>query len=95
LHGEEWATRQIPKPLAKAGAWLQDAPPGEEPFIKPWVIDLADDHYALDITRTRELLGWTPQRSLRATLPEMIARLKRDPRAWFEKNKLPVPAEAK
>ena len=95
LHGEEWATRQIPKVVAKAGAWLQDALPGEEPFIKPWMIDLADDHYALDLSRARELLGWTPRRSLRATLPEMIARLKRDPRAWFEKNKLPLPDELK
>ena len=95
LHGEEWETRQIPKALAKAGAWLQDAMPGEEPFIKPWMIDLADDHYALDISRARELLDWTPRRSLRVTLPEMIARLKRDPKAWFEKNKLPVRSEAK
>ena len=95
LHHEEWETRQIPKALAKAGAWLQDAMPGEEPFIKPWMIDLADDHYALDTTRARELLDWESQRSLRVTLPEMIARLKRDPKAWFEKNKLPVPDEAK
>jgi nucleoside-diphosphate-sugar epimerase/uncharacterized membrane protein len=94
LHGEEWETRQIPKALAKTGAWLEDAVPGEEPFIKPWMIDLADDHYALDITRARSLLGWGPRRSLRATLPEMIKRLKRDPKAWFEKNELPVPAEA-
>jgi len=92
LHGEEWDTQQIPKVIAKAGAWLQDVMPGEDPFIKPWMIDLADDHYALDITRARELLGWQPRRSLRATVPEMIARLKRDPRAWFEENQLPVPA---
>jgi hypothetical protein len=44
-------TPQIPKSPAKAGAWLQDQIPGEEPFIKPWMIDLADDHYALDIHR--------------------------------------------
>jgi nucleoside-diphosphate-sugar epimerase len=95
LHGEKWETRQIPKVVAKAGAWLQDALPGQDPFIKPWMIDLADDHYALNIERARELLGWTPRRSLRATLPEMIARLKADPRAWFEKNKLPVPGRLK
>ena len=33
LHGEEWTTREIPKPVAKAGAAVQDALPGIDPFI--------------------------------------------------------------
>ncbi|MDQ6892751.1 MAG: NAD(P)-dependent oxidoreductase [Acidobacteriota bacterium] len=41
IHGEVWETREIPKALAKAGAWLEGAIPGEKPFIKPWMIDLA------------------------------------------------------
>jgi nucleoside-diphosphate-sugar epimerase len=58
LHGEAWETREIPKPLAKTGAWVQDKmedlipdiiDKGEEPFIKPFMVDLADDHYELDI----------------------------------------------
>lgn len=92
IHGEEWDTREIPKPLARAGAWLQDVIPGEEPFIKPWMIDLADDHYALDITRARELLGWQPKRSLRDTLPLMIAALKEDPLGWYREHKLEPPS---
>ncbi|HEX2033208.1 MAG TPA: NAD(P)-dependent oxidoreductase [Chloroflexota bacterium] len=91
LHGQVWETRVIPKPLAKAGAWVQDALPGEEPFIKPWMIDLADDHYALDITRARQLLGWEPRHALRDVLPEMIANLKADPAAWYKENKLGAP----
>lgn len=92
IHGEEWHTTRVPKPVAKAGAWLQDQlPAGEEPFIKPWMIDLADDHYALDITRARALLGWEPRRSLRATLPIMVAALKADPLAWYRENKLEPP----
>lgn len=92
IHGEEWETRQIPKPLAKAGAWLQDnLPLVEEPFIKPWMIDLADDHYELDITRGRTLLGWTPRTSLRQTLPRMVAALKADPLSWYRENKLQPP----
>ena len=35
LHGEEWKTREIPKPVAKAGAAMQDALPGVDSFIKP------------------------------------------------------------
>ena len=58
-YGEELETVQIPKAAAKAGAWIQgEIPLIEEPFIKPWMIDLAYDHYALDITRARTLLDW-------------------------------------
>ncbi len=88
LHGEEWETREIPKALAKTGAWLEDHVPFHDAFIKPWMIDLADDHYELDITRARTLLGWEPKHSLRATLPKMIAALQADPVAWYRENKL-------
>jgi nucleoside-diphosphate-sugar epimerase len=90
IHDErEWETTRIPKAVAKAGAWVQDKIPGvEEPFIKPWMVDLADDHYALDITRARQLLAWAPRRSLRETLPKMIEALKADPAAWYRVNKL-------
>jgi nucleoside-diphosphate-sugar epimerase len=94
IHGEEWETRQIPKVVAKTGAWLQDnAPIGEDPFIKPWMIDLADDHFALDISRAREVLGWTPARSLRETLPQMISALKTAPERWYRENKLEPPSD--
>jgi nucleoside-diphosphate-sugar epimerase/uncharacterized membrane protein len=88
IHGEDWETKQIPKALAKTGAWLEDHVPGEEPFIKPWMIDLADDHYELDIRRAREVLGWEPKRSLRETLPKMVAALKEDPERFYRENKL-------
>jgi nucleoside-diphosphate-sugar epimerase len=94
IHGEDWETTQIPKPLAKTGAWFQDKLPlGEEPFIKPWMIDLADEHYELDITRARTLLGWEPQRRLRSTLPAMVAALKSDPIRWYREHKLELPKE--
>jgi len=90
IHGDrDWDTVQIPKTVAKAGAWVQDKIPGvEDPFIKPWMIDLADDHYALDITRARTLLGWSPRRTLRDTLPRMVSTLKTDPEGFYRKNKL-------
>jgi nucleoside-diphosphate-sugar epimerase len=92
LHDEEWETRSIPKALGKAGAWLEDQVPGEEPFIKPWMIDLADDHYALDIARARTLLGWEPKRSLPDTLPRMVSALTAEPLHFYKKNKLEAPA---
>lgn len=94
IHREEWETHEIPKAMAKTGAWLQDnLPLVEEPFIKPWMIDLADEHYEVDISQARQLLGWRPQHTLRETLPEMIAELKADPRGWYEANKLTPPAD--
>jgi len=98
IHGEsDWETTRIPKAVAKAGAWVQDTIPGvEDPFIKPWMIDLADDHYALDISLARTLLNWEPQRHLRDTLPKMVEALKADPARWYKENKLegePPPAD--
>lgn len=93
IHDDEWDTRQIPKAIAKTGAWVLDNMPlVEEPFIKPWMVDLADDHYALDISRARHTLGWEPEHSLRGTLPSMIAALKRDPARWYREHELPVPS---
>lgn len=94
IHGEDdWTTTQIPKAVAKAGAWVQDKIPGiEEPFIKPWMIDLADDHYALNLSRAWTLLNWQPRRALRETLPRMVEALEADPAGWYRANKLePVP----
>ncbi len=96
IHGEEWETLEVPgqlSPLAKAGAWVLEKLPGADPFIKPWMIERANDHYALDIARARNLLDWTPQRSLRQTIPKMIAALKTDPVGWYQENNLELPSQ--
>lgn len=94
IHGnEQWRTRQIPKALAKAGAWLQSRTPGlKEPFIRPWMIDLADDHYELDVSRAAGLIGWQPQHSLRDTLSKMVAALQADPLDWYRDHRLEPPS---
>lgn len=91
LHGRQWPTIRIPKAAAKVGAWAKDALSSEDAFIKPWMIDLADDHYPVAIERARERLGWRPQHRLRDTLPAMIDNLQQDPRHWYQINKLPLP----
>lgn len=88
IHGEEWETWYVPKPVAKAGAWAQDEVLGHDPFIKPWMVNQADDHFALDISRARRLLGWAPRHSLVRELPRMVQRLREDPVAWYKTNKL-------
>jgi nucleoside-diphosphate-sugar epimerase len=100
IHGEPWETRRIPKTVAATGAWLQitaekvvpDAiDRGVEPFIKPFMVALADDHYELDITRATALLDWRPRHTLRASLPNIIGSLKQNPAAWYRRNKIPLP----
>lgn len=96
IHGEDFETLEVPSalaPMAKAGTWMMEKLPGADPFIKPWMIDRANDHYALDITRARTLLGWEPTRSLRATIPKMIAALKADPLGFYRGNNLELTSE--
>ncbi|MFZ5589993.1 MAG: heavy metal-binding domain-containing protein [Pseudomonadota bacterium] len=89
LHEKPAETRSIPGGvLAKMGVWVQDHLPGPEQFIKPWMIDRANDHYALDIARARALLDWAPRRSLRETMPKMVAALEADPIGWYREHGL-------
>ena len=101
IHGvEDWPTLRMPKPLARAGIFAQDKlepvipdaiDEGEPPFIEPWMIGMADDHYALDIGRARELLGWEPRHRFKDELPRMVASMKRDPAAWYRRNNVKAP----
>lgn len=94
LYGIPWETREIPKAVAKTGVWLEEWVPNEKPFIKSFMIDLADDHFELDITRAETVLNWHPAHSLRETLPIMIEALKRDPTSWYRENHLDATALA-
>lgn len=92
LYGKEIKTYSIPKPLAKLGSFFQNHLPFiPRPFIKPWMIDFADDNYTLDISLANRFLGWEPKRSLEKTLPIMIESLKKDPINWYKINGLELP----
>ncbi|MCW5735722.1 MAG: NAD-dependent epimerase/dehydratase family protein [Enhydrobacter sp.] len=101
IHGQDgWPTVEVPKPIAKAGAWAQNAlepivpdalDQGEKPFIRPFMIDMADDHYALDIAAARRLIGWEPRHRLAKGLPRLVAALKEDPAGWYRDNKITAP----
>lgn len=102
IHGsDDWPTLRLPKPIAAAGAWTQNKlepvipdaiDAGEAPFIKPFMVAMADDHYALDIRRARELLGWEPRHRLKDELPRLVAALKKDPVGWYKANGITPPA---
>jgi nucleoside-diphosphate-sugar epimerase len=92
IHGREWPTIRIPKIVAKAGAWAREKlSGGEDAFIKPWMIEYADDHYPVSPDRAERLLGWRPRHRLRDTIPEMIRRLREDPARWYQVNAIPQP----
>lgn len=96
LYNKDIKTFAIPKTIAKFGAWVENhAPFVHDEFIQPWMIDLADDHYELNITRAKEILKWTPEHTLDKTLPLMINSLKRDPIAWYKKNGLRMSSSIK
>lgn len=88
IHDEVWETLSIPKAMAKAGAWAETAVFDEDSFIRPWMVDISGDHYELDLTAARTQLGWSPQHSLRKSLPTIVAGLKADPFAWYQANRL-------
>lgn len=92
IHGKSSETHSVPGMIAKVGAWVQDHMPGQDPFIKPWMIDRANDHYAIDIARARKQLDWQPRRTLRQTMPKMVAALDADPVGWYREHGLEPPA---
>jgi nucleoside-diphosphate-sugar epimerase len=92
VHGTEWPTLRVPASVAKAGAWVEEKM-RDDVFIKPWMVDLADDHYPVSIRRANDRLEWQPERRLSKTLPAMVEELLEDPKAWYEANGLPLPEE--
>ncbi len=89
LFGKEISTISVPKLIAKIGAYVQLALSFKNPpFIRPWMIDLADDNYVIDVSLAKRLLGWEPKHSVKNTLPIMIDALKKDPIAWYKNNGL-------
>ncbi|ADR22064.1 UDP-glucose 4-epimerase [Marivirga tractuosa] len=86
IHGEKMPIISIPKWFAKMGAFMQNL--FGKAFIKPWMIDLANDHFEMDSSRAKMILGWKPKHGLRETLPKMIENLKANPKKFYQENNL-------
>ena len=93
LFNKEWKTYKIPKFVAKTGAWVQDL--FGDSFIKPWMVDLTDEHMQLDISRANKLLDWEPKHRLKKSLPKIIDNLKDHPVKWYKENDLKLPSKLK
>jgi len=92
IHGKNWKTFSVPRPIAKLGALMENSIPFvEKPFVKPWMVDHADDNYELNIEKARQVLGWHPDRHLHDVIPQMIEGLKADPIKWYKTNHIEAP----
>lgn len=92
LHKRPWPSIRVPAFVAKSGAIMLDhLPIVRKPFIKPWMIKHADDHFDVDISKIKKLLDWQPTRTLAGTLPRMIDYLKSNPKGFYHTNKIERP----
>jgi len=89
IHGKPWWTLRVPKWFAKMGATLKKSlQKSKKSFIQPWMVDIADDHFDLDIRKAREKLGWEPAFDLKKCLPKFVSALKKNPQKWIEKHEI-------
>lgn len=100
IHDEEEHIYQVLPPLAKFASWLEeksepiipdDLDQGEKPFIRPFMIEMASDQYALNISKARKKLHWEPKHHIKETLPNIIKALKSNPKRWYQKNNITMP----
>lgn len=96
LFGKPMHTFRIPKWFAYIGAFfLCHIPFMKKPFIRPWMIRLADDNYILNISKAKKVLGWEPKYALEERLKVMLHFLKEDPLAFYKANGLTPPKHLK
>ena len=89
LNGKPIWMMRLPVFVAWIGSWVQcHTPFMEKPFIRPWMIPLADEHFELDISKAKKIFGWGPKYNLSNCLDSMCIDLKNDPIAWYKKNGL-------
>jgi nucleoside-diphosphate-sugar epimerase len=81
--------RRIPRWLARVGArllgWMGQLL-GTSPFIRPWMIDFAGEHFEFDLRPTRQLLDWKPDGYLGDRLDGICDRAAIHREIWLAKN---------
>lgn len=86
IYQHEWPTIRVPKSAAKVGAWLKDKVTSEQEFIQPWMIDMADGHFPVDISKAKTKLTWQPQYRLSDKLATITQHLIDEPKKWYRMN---------
>jgi nucleoside-diphosphate-sugar epimerase len=85
FRGRPGRLMRVPRPLAKTGAAVLSALRAE-PFIRPWMIDFAGEHFELDLTKSRRELDFEPSGYLLDRLPDIVERARKDPDRWTSLN---------
>lgn len=96
LWGASWRPMEMPESVARLGAELQEGLGAGDPFVKPFMIAIADDSYPMSVERARRRLGWEAKHALLELIPEMVCNLREHPDRFYEINDLPgeLPEEA-
>jgi nucleoside-diphosphate-sugar epimerase len=81
----------MPRLLCGPGMWVRDAAgrlAGNRPFERPWMARYIDLSLAVDGSRTRQRLGWSPVPRLHIVrrMPFLIENFKTDPLEWNQRN---------
>lgn len=76
---------KVPPAFAKFGAYLIGLI-SKKNFVQPWMIPFAEEHFEFDLSRTWQVIGWTPTRRLLDTLPIMLSLASRDTAEWLTRN---------
>ena len=80
---------RVPPFLARLGAYLLvwwAKMRGVEPFLRPWMIDMAGEHFEFDLTETRRRLDWQPGGYLGDRLDRICERAAVHREIWRAKN---------
>ena len=80
---------EMPRFIARVGAWVLGWWAklwGREPFIRPWMVDFAGEHFEFDLTETRRQIGWEPEGYLGERLDAICRRAAVHREVWLRKN---------
>jgi UDP-glucose 4-epimerase len=90
-----WMIR-LPRFIAWIGAFIQcHLPFVAKPFIQPWMIKLADEHYELDISKAKKIFSWSPKRKLENLIGKMCSDVLENPVSWYKENGLKMSKKIK
>lgn len=62
---------------------------GNMPVERPWMLDYLDKPWTIDTSLTKRILDWdcTPGLEVVRKIPDILSKLKADPKGWEERNK--------
>jgi nucleoside-diphosphate-sugar epimerase len=91
FHGRRGVPILVPRPVARLGLralLMAGNVTGVLPFERPWMGRFIDLQLAVDASRTRARLGWSPNPRLAILrrLPFLVDKLRHDPVEWQRRN---------